>query len=36
MILIIFVIQPDYKRGDLNDAVKMLLNFNEIIQLDLT
>ena len=31
-----FVIKQGYKRGDLNDAVKMLLNFNEIIQLDLT
>ena len=30
-----FVIKQGYKRGDLNDAVKMLLNFNEIIQLDL-
>ena len=31
-----FVIKQGYKRGDLNDAVKVLLNFNEIIQLDLT
>ena len=31
-----FVIKQDYKRGDLNDAVKMLLEFNETIQLDLT
>ena len=31
-----FVIKQGYKRGDLNDTVKMLLNFNEIIQLDLT
>ena len=31
-----FVIQPCYKRGDLLDAVKIILAFNEIIQLDLT
>ena len=31
-----FVIKQGYKHGDLNDAVKMLLNFNEIIRLDLT
>ena len=31
-----FVIKQGYKRGDLNDTVKMLLNFNKIIQLDLT
>ena len=31
-----FVIKQGYKRGDLNDAVKTLLNFTEIIQLDLT
>ena len=31
-----FVIKQGYTRGDLNDAVKMLLNFNKIIQLDLT
>ena len=31
-----FVIKEGHKCGDLNDAVKMLLNFNEIIQLDLT
>ena len=31
-----FVIKQGYKRGDLNDAVKMLLEFNETIQLDLT
>ena len=30
-----FVIKQGYKRGDLNDAVKMLLNFNKIIQRDL-
>ena len=26
-----FILKSGYKRGDLNDAVKMLLNFNEII-----
>ena len=31
-----FVIKQSYKRGDWNDAVKMLLEFNETIQLDLT
>ena len=31
-----FVIKQGYKRGDLNDAVKMLLKINETIQLDLT
>ena len=31
-----FVIKPGYKRGDLNDAVKMHLEFNKAIQLDLT
>ena len=30
-----FVIQPAYKRGDLIVAVKIILEFNEIIQLDL-
>ena len=30
-----FVIQPTYKRGDLLDAVKIILQFNETIQLDL-
>ena len=30
------VIKQGYKRCDLNDAVKMFLNFNEIVQLDLT
>ena len=30
-----FVIQPGCKRGDLLDAVKIFLDFNEIIQLDL-
>ena len=27
-----FVIQPPYKRGDLSDAVKVILRFNETIQ----
>ena len=31
-----FVIKQGYKRGDLNDSVKVLLKFNETIQLDLT
>ena len=30
-----FVMQPPYKRGDLIDAVKIILEFNETIQLDL-
>ena len=30
-----FVIQPAYKRGDLTDAVKIILEFNETIQLNL-
>ena len=30
-----FVIQPPYKRGDLTDAVKNILEFNKTIQLDL-
>ena len=30
-----FVIQPASKRGDLIDAVKIILEFNESIQLDL-
>ena len=29
-----FVIHPGYKRGDLNNAVKLILEFNEVIQLD--
>ena len=29
-----FVIQPTYKRGDLLDAVKIILNFNELLSLD--
>ena len=31
-----FVIQPAYKRGDLVNTVKIILKFNETIQLDLT
>ena len=31
-----FVIHPRYKRGDLLDAVKIILELNEITQLDLT
>ena len=31
-----FVIQPGYKRGDLLDAVKIIINFNEVLSLDLT
>ena len=31
-----FVIQPIYKRGDLLDAVKVILKFNETIQSYLT
>ena len=30
-----YVIQPAYKRGDLTSAVKIILEFNESIQLDL-
>ena len=30
-----FVIQPAYKHGNLIDAVKIILEFNESIQLDL-
>ena len=29
-----FVIQPGYKRGDLLDAVKIIINFNELLSLD--
>ena len=29
-----FIIQPGYKRGDLIDATKITLGFNELIQLD--
>ena len=28
-----FVIQPGYKRGDLLDAVKIIINFNEVLSL---
>ena len=31
----IFVIQPAYKRGNLLDASKIILEFNETIQLDM-
>ena len=31
-----FVIQQAYKRGDLVDVVKVILEFNETIQSDLT
>ena len=30
-----FVIHPGYKRGDLLDAVKIILEYNEVIQSDL-
>ena len=30
-----FVIQPPYKRGDLIDTVKIILEFNETIKVDL-
>ena len=29
-----FVIEPTYKRGDLLDAIKIILNFNEVLSLD--
>ena len=29
-----FVIQPAYKRGDLLDAVKIIINFNDVLSLD--
>ena len=29
-----FVIQSTYKRGDLLDAIKIILNFNEVLSLD--
>ena len=29
-----FVIQPGYKHGDLLDAIKIILNFNEVLSLD--
>ena len=31
-----FVRHPGYKRGDLLDAVKIIINFNEVLSLDLT
>ena len=31
-----FVIQATHKRGDLLDAIKIILNFNEVLSLDLT
>ena len=31
-----FVIYPGYKRGDLLDAVKIIIDFNEVLSLDLT
>ena len=31
-----YIIQPSYKRNDLTDAINIILNFNEIIKLDLT
>ena len=30
-----YIIQPSYKRSDLTNAIDVILNFNEIIQLDL-
>ena len=29
-----FVIHPTHKRGDLLDAIKIILNFNEVLSLD--
>ena len=29
-----FIIQPSYKRGDLLNAIKIILNFNEVLSLD--
>ena len=29
-----FVIQPAYKGGDLLNAVKIIINFNEVLSLD--
>ena len=29
-----FLIQTGYKRGDLLDAVKIIINFNEVLSLD--
>ena len=31
-----FIIQSSHKRGDLSDAIKVILQFNETIQSDLT
>ena len=31
-----YIIEPIYKRSDLINAIDVILNFNEIIQLDLT
>ena len=31
-----FVIKPTYKRGDLLDTVKIILQFNEVLSSDLT
>ena len=31
-----FVIQPGYRRGDLLHCVKIILEYNEVIQSDLT
>ena len=31
-----FVIQPTHKHGDLLDAVRVILRFNEVLSLDLT
>ena len=31
-----YIIQPIYKHSDLNSAIDVILNFNEISQLDLT
>ena len=31
-----FIIYPGYKRGDLLDAVKIIIDFNEVLSLDLT
>ena len=31
-----YIIQPSYKGSDFTDAINVILNFNEIIQLDLT
>ena len=29
-----FIIQPTYKRGDLLNAIKIILNFNKVLSLD--